>query len=224
MEMGLSSELRQFLENVREIVKQIPPRPKESNYEFKYRKQAKEELKEIIKTAIKNGKAKVEGRRSIYYHEGDGYNAGIRETTHVLLICEETPYGTMSFSLEPLFDKKFTVKPEQLTDEDIEELVEKLDIDFKLEHGFAPKHPFRRKYMELKKKEWEEYKKAKEQRKAEIKQWEEENREKIERILELYNNLSEEAKDKLRYLIDPYDGLFGLDPTVEHLIKLVKQL
>jgi len=224
MEMELSNELKQFLESVKEIVKETPPKPKMKTYEFKYKKQAKEELKEIIKTAIKNGKARVEFQKSQYYHEGDGYNAGIRETTHVLLICEETPYGTMGFSLEPLFERKFIVKAEQLTDEDIDSLVEKLDIDFELEYGFAPKHPFRLKYKKLKEEEWKEYEKFKEQEKLKIKQWEQENKEKLEKIMELYNNLSEDAKNELRYLIDPYDGLFGLDPTIEHLIELVKQL
>jgi len=222
--MELTSELKQFLENVRKIVRQISPKPEEARYEFKYRKQAKEEIKKIIKTAIKSGKARVEFHKSQYYHEGDGYNAGTRETTHVLLICEETPYGTMSFSLEPLFDKKFIVKPEQLTDDDISFLVEKLDIDFELEYGFAPKHPFRLKYKRLKEQEWEEYEKFKEEQKAKIKQWEQENKEKLEEIIKLYNNLSEEAKNELRYLIDPYNGLFGFDPTIEHLIELAKQL
>jgi len=222
--MKLSLELRQFLENVREIVKEIPQKPKESKYEFKYRKQAREELKEIIKNAIKNGKARVTAQRVTYYHEGDGYNAGERETVHVYLICEETPYGTKGFSLEPLFERKFVVKAEQLTDEDIDSLVEKLDIDFELEYGFAPKHPFRQKYKKLKEEEWKEYEKFKEEQKAKIKQWEQENKEKLEKIMELYNNLSEDAKNELRYLIDPYDGLFGLDPTIEHLIELVKQL
>lgn len=211
-------EVEEFLEKVKKI--ELPPKPESKPFEFTYPRKAREELKKIIKNAIETGKARVEGRKGIYYHEGDGYQEGWRQSASVILVCEETPYGTMTFSLEPL--EKIILKPEDMTDEDIEELVEKLDIDFHLEYGFAPKHPFRRKYMELKKKEWEEYKKAKEQRKAEIKQWEEENREKLEKIMELYNNLSEEAKNKLRYLIDPYNGLFGFDPTPEQIIQLAK--
>jgi len=222
--MRLGCELEQFLENIKDIIKNVSPKPKESKYEFKYKKQAKEELKEIIKNAIKNGKARVTAQRVTYYHEGDGYNAGERETVHVYLICEDTPYGTMGFSLEPLFERKFIVKAEQLTDEDIDFLVEKLDIDFELEYGFAPKHPFRQKYKKLKEQEWQEYEKFKEQEKIKIRKWEQENKEKLKKIMELYNNLSEDAKNELRYLIDPYNGLFGFNPTIEHLIELIKQL
>ena len=111
-----------------------------------------------------------------------------------------------------------------MTDEDINQLVEKIDIDYYLDYKLPPRHSFRKKFLELREQEWKEYEKFKEQEKLRVKQWEQENKEKLEKIMELYNNLSEEAKDKLRYLIDPYDGLFGLDPTVEHLIKLVKQL
>ena len=217
-----SPEVKKFLDNVKEIVKQLSPKSKEGEFKFTYREKVKEELKRIIRDSIKSGKTRVEGRRSIHYREGDGFNAGEIETTAVILICTETPYGTMTFSLEPL--EKIVLKAEDLTGDDIEELVEKLDIDSKLEYGFAPKHPFRQKYKKLREQEWEEYEKFKEQEKLKLKQWEQENREKLEKIMELYNNLSEEAKKELRYLIDPYNGLFGFDPTIEHLIELVKQL
>ena len=211
-------EVEEFLEKVKKI--ELPPKPESKPFEFTYPRKAREELKRIIRNAIETGKARVKGRKSTYYHEGDGYQEGWRQSTSVILVCEETPYGTMTFSLEPL--EKIILTEEDLTEEDIDFLVEKMDIDFELEYRFAPKHPFRLRYKRLKEQEWEEYEKSKEQEKLKIEQWEQENREKLEKIIELYNNLSEEAKNRLRYLIDPYNGLFGLDPTPEQIIQLAK--
>jgi|Deesub1362B_J571_1020462.scaffolds.fasta_scaffold00101_68 hypothetical protein len=52
-------------------------------------------------------------------------------------------------------------------------------------------------------------------------QWLEENREVLDTIMTLYHELGDEAKRRIRQLIDPYYGLFGKDPTPEQILKLL---
>jgi|Deesub1362A_J573_1020465.scaffolds.fasta_scaffold03301_1 hypothetical protein len=128
-----------------------------------------------------------------YYHEGDGYLDGWRQETTRYYI-------------------KDGIRVPEEANWDI--------VDTKLWIQELPKEHWIRELMEQERAEEERVRTRNRQLRE---QWLRENQEWFEEISRLYNELSEKARDRLRYKIDPYDGLFGEEPDAILILKEVKK-